>query len=578
MQHSLVRNLIFVVTALLLIGASFFSVRLLVHADANQRLALRSDIMPLVQKAHLLQATDSDQQLNLSVGLRLRNTALLDNLLNAIYDPGSVLYHHYLTPVEFDQFFAPTLDQVRQVATFMQSQGLTITNIAPNNLLIDATGSVAQVQSAFDTQINDYQLGRHAFYANAAPPSLPVPLSRFITSIGGLDNSVQYQPHYRMLNTSLPELSGYAPTDLAAAYDIAPLQNSGILGDNQTVALFELDGYQASDIAQYFQAYTLASPSITNVLVDGFNGSAGQGAIETELDVEVVAAIAPHARQIVYEGPDTTQGLNDTYNRIVTDHRVHIATTSWGICESSSGPGELQTLDAIFKQAAAQGISFFAASGDSGAYDCGDTNPSVDSPASDPYVTGVGGTNLQLNSGAYDHESVWSNLRSRLHGPMGAGSGGGISNTFRRPAWQSGPGVANQYSNGNRQVPDVTADADPATGYSIYCTVMNAGCPSSGWITIGGTSAAAPLWAGGMALINQYLKAHNTALIGSANPTLYRLFKGQQTFPAFHDITDGTNLLYPATTGYDLASGLGSPDIYNIARDLVPGDNEDAGS
>ena len=161
---------------------------------------------------------------------------------------------------------------------------------------------------------------------------------------------------------------------------------------------------------------------------------------------------------------------------------------------------------------------------------------------------------------------------------MGAGSGGGISNTFKQPAWQSGPGVDNQYSNGNRQVPDVTADADPATGYSIYCTVTNAGCPSSGWITIGGTSAAAPLWAGGMALINQYLKAHNTAPIGSANPTLYRLFREQQTFPAFHDITDGTNLLYPATTGYDLASGIGSPDIYNIARDLVSDDNEDAGT
>ncbi len=571
MQRSLVRNLVFIVTALLLIGASFISVRLLVHADINQRLVLRSGIVPLVQKAHLLQATDSDQQLNLSIGLRLRNPAVLDSLLHAIYDPKSALYHHYLTPAEFNQLFAPTLDQVRQVATFMQSQGLTITNIAPNNLLIDATGSVAQAQGTFDTQINDYQLGQRTFYANATPPSLPGPLSRFITSIGGLDNSVHYQPHYRMLNTSLAGQGGYAPKDLAAAYDITSLQNDGILGDNQAIALFELDGYQTGDVAQYFQTYGLASPSITNVLVDGFNGSAGQGAIETELDIEVVAAIAPHARQIVYEGPNTTQGLNDTYNKIVTDHRVHIATTSWGICESSSGPGELQTLDAIFKQAAAQGISFFAASGDSGAYDCGDGNPAVDSPASDPYVTGVGGTNLQLNTGAYDHESVWSNLKSRLHSPRGAGSGGGISNTFKQPGWQGGPGVDNQYSNGNRQVPDVTADADPTTGYSIYCTVTNAGCPSSGWITIGGTSAAAPLWAGGIALIDQYLKAHNMARIGSANPTLYRLFKGQQTFPAFHDITDGTNLLYPATTGYDLASGLGSPDIYNIARDLVSG-------
>ena len=117
--------------------------------------------------------------------------------------------------------------------------------------------------------------------------------------------------------------------------------------------------------------------------------------------MEIVAAMAPHANQIVYEGPNTTQGLNDTYNKIVTDNKAQIASTSWGLCENSSGSAELQTLDAIFKQGATQGISFFAASGDSGAYDCGDTNLAVDSPADDPYVTGVGGTNLQLNSGAY---------------------------------------------------------------------------------------------------------------------------------------------------------------------------------
>jgi subtilase family serine protease len=564
------RNIVFVVIALLLIGASLVSVRMLVHADANQRLALNSDVMPLLQRAHLLQAADPQQQLRLSIGLQLRNSAELDSLLKAIYDPRSAQYHHYLTPALFNLLFAPTPGQVRQVASFLQSQGLTVTAIASNNQLIDATGSVAQAQQAFNTRINNYRLGTHTFYANATAPSLPASLIPLVTSIGGLDNSLHYQPHYRRLNARPAAPGGYTPDDLAAAYDATPLQNAGFLGDGQAVALFELDGYQSGDVAQYFQAYDLGNPSITNVLVDGFNGSAGQAAIEAELDIEVVAAMAPHARQIVYEGPNTTQGLNDTYNKIVTDHKARIAVVSWGICESSSGPGELQILDNIFKQAAAQGISFFAASGDAGAYDCGDGNPAVDSPASDPYVTGVGGTNLQLNSGAYDYESVWSNPKSKLRSPKGAGSGGGISNTFKLPPWQSGPGVDNQYSNGNRQVPDVTADAAPATGYSIYCTVMNAGCPSSGWITVGGTSAAAPLWAGSMALINQYLRADGKARVGFANPTLYRLSNVQQAFPAFHDITDGTNLLYSATTGYDLASGLGSPDIYNIARDLDP--------
>ena len=126
-----------------------------------------------------------------------------------------------------------------------------------------------------------------------------------------------------------------------------PLQSAGTLGDNQTVALFELDGYQSSDVTQYFQNYNLGSPVITNVLVDGFSGSAGQGAIEDELYIEVVAAIAPRAKQIVYEGPNTTQGLNDTYNKIVTDNKAQVVSTSWGLCETSSGTSELQTLDTI---------------------------------------------------------------------------------------------------------------------------------------------------------------------------------------------------------------------------------------
>src|SRR6266568_3215951 len=483
------RNIVFVVIALLLIGASLVSVRMLVHADANQRLALNSDVMPLLQRAHLLQAADPQQPLRLSIGLQLRNAAELDRLLNAISDPRSAQYHHYLTPAMFNLLFAPTPGQVRQVVSFLQSQGFTITTIASNNQLIDATGSVAQAQQAFNTRINNYRLGTHTFYANATAPSLPASLIPLVTSIGGLDNSLHYQPHYRRLNARSAAPGGYTPDDLATAYDATPLQNAGFLGDGQAVALFELDGYQSGDVAQYFQAYDLGNPSITNVLVDGFNGSAGQAAIEAELDIEVVAAMAPHARQIVYEGPNTTQGLNDTYNRIVTDHKAHIAVVSWGICETSSGTSELQTLDTIFKQGALQGISFFAASGDSGAYDCNDTNLAVDSPASDPYVTGVGGTNLQLNAGAYGSESVWSNANDTQRSPKGAGGGGGISNTFLQPSWQTGLGVINANSSGApcnapngqycREVPDVSAAADPTPGYAMLCTVPNAGRPST---------------------------------------------------------------------------------------------------
>jgi subtilase family serine protease len=365
--------------------------------------------------------------------------------------------------------------------------------------------------------------------------------------------------------------AGFGPANLVNAYDATPLQQAGDAGNNQTVAVFELDGYKSSDVKQYLQNYNLGSPAISNVLVDGFNASAGAGAIEVELDMEVVAAMAPKASQLVYEGPNTTQGVNDTYNKIVTDNKAQVMTVSWGECETVSGAAELQTLDGIFKQGAAQGISMYSAAGDSGAYDCNDTNLAVDSPASDPYITGVGGTNLQLNGTAYGSESVWSNPSDKQRSPKGSGGGGGISNTFAQPSWQTGPGVKNQYSNGNRQVPDVSADADPASGYAVYCTVAASGCTASGWIEVGGTSAAAPLWAGSTATINSYLQQQGKARVGFANPIIYGLNNATQQYPPFHDVTSGNNLFYPATAGYDEASGWGSPDVYNIARDIAGG-------
>ncbi|HEY6284087.1 MAG TPA: S53 family peptidase [Ktedonobacteraceae bacterium] len=572
MQRNFVRNVSFVVASLLLIAVSLLAMRVVVRADQNPRTLLSGHEVPLIQQAHLVQNTNPAQQLNLSIGMQLRNSSDLDSLLSAIYDPNSAQYHQYLTPDQFNQLFAPTSDQVQQVVSYLQSQGMTVTSVAPNNLLIDATATVAQVQQAFSVQINTYQAGNHTFYANTASPSVPTSISQLISSIGGLDNSVQYHPLYRRMikhiqnhDAALAAPGGFGPKDVSGAYNATPLQNAGILGDNQTVALFELDGYQPSDVTQYFQNYGLATPTISNVPVDGFNGAPGQGAIEVELDMEVVGALAPHANQIVYEGPNTTQGLNDTYNQIVHDNKAHIVSISWGLCEAYSGAAELQTLDAIFKQGAAQGISFFAAAGDSGAYDCGDGTLGVDSPASDPYVTGVGGTNLQLNAGAYGSESVWSNPNDTQRSPNGAGGGGGVSNTFGQPSWQSGPGT----QSGNREVPDVSADADPATGYATYCTVTNAGCPSTGWITVGGTSAAAPLWAGSMALIDQYLQSQGKAVVGSANPALYNLFTTQQQSPEFHDVTSGNNLHYNATPGYDMASGIGTPDVNNIAHDLA---------
>ncbi|HLI07634.1 MAG TPA: protease pro-enzyme activation domain-containing protein [Ktedonobacteraceae bacterium] len=576
MPRKFVHRLIIAGVALLLVGVSVLSVQLIAHATLPQRVALNGQTVPLVSHATVLGAANSQQQLNLSVGLQLRNKQELESLLSNLYDPRSSLYHHFLTPQQFDAEFGPTAGQQQQVMSYLRSEGFNVTHVSSNGLLIDASATVAQVESAFQVSINNYKVGAHTFYANASAPTIPGSLSSLILSIGGLDNSTHWKPLLQA-SPSQQKLAlasgkarrahatpgGYGPSDLLGAYDGNALHQANILGDNQTVAVFELDGYQSSDITQYLQNYNLGTPNISNVLVDGYDGSAGQGAIEVELDIEVVAAMAPHANQVVYEGPNTTQGVNDTYNQIVTDNRAQVMTSSWGECEAQSGASELQTLDGIFQQGAAEGISMFAAAGDSGAYDCGDGTLSVDSPASDPYITGVGGTTLQINNGAYGSETVWGNSSN------GEGGGGGLSNTFKQPSWQVGPGVQNQYSNGYREVPDVSADADPATGYAVYCTVSAAGCSSSGWIEVGGTSAAAPLWAGSTAMINQYLEQQGKSKEGYANPALYGLENATEQYTPFHDITTGNNLYYPATAGYDEASGWGSPDIYNIARDLA---------
>jgi len=550
------------------------------HAYVQQRTTLDAQSAPLLPYAHMLQAANVQQPLELSIGLRMRNEAAAEALLQAQRDPRSPHFQQYLSPQQFHDQFAPTIGQVQQVRTYLQSQGFQITNVAPDNLLIEATGTVEQAQQAFQTHINLYHLKTMTFHANVTPPTIPAYLSSLITSIGGLDDSIRYQPRYRGLaDASLLKQhdrlrphaapSGFGPGELASAYDIAPLQNAGFRGENQNIALFELDGFRQSDVAQYFQYYRLGSPKITTIPVNHSNGSAGQGAIEVELDLEVVGAIAPQANMLVYEGPGTVVGINATYNKIVSDHKARIVAISWGLCEASTGNAELQTLHTIFKAGALQGMTFVAAAGDAGAYDCHDTHLAVDSPADDPYVTGVGATNLQLNAGSYGSESVWSDGTTHVPGPLGAGSGGGISSTFKLPDWQQGPGVQSTYSDGKRQVPDVSAVGDPATGYSIYCTVTSASCSAAGWMTTGGTSAAAPLWAAGLLLTNQYLQAHNQSLPGQMNAQLYKLFNTNQQSPPFHDITQGNNLYYPATGGYDLASGIGSPDMYNIAQDLA---------
>lgn len=536
---------------------------------SGHRYLIPGQLSSLLKRRSPIHATQTDARLDLSIGLNVRNPDELDRLIVSQNDPNSSLYHSYITPQEFTQRFGPTQSTIDAVEAYLRSQKLDVGTVSSNHLLIQASGSVQNVEQAFNVRISDYAMDGRTIYAPTDEPSVPASLAGMILNVSGLDNIARYHRSSQPLAGAKPRpgpSGGLTPGEIRTAYDINPLISGGTNGSGQTVGIFELDGYKASDVNAYLNYYGLGSPRYSNVLVDGATNTPGQAAVEVELDMELVSAVAPGAAQKIYIGQNNTTGVNDLYNRIVTDNSAKVVSISWGLCEAATGDAEIATLHNIFKQGAAQGQAFFAASGDFGAYDCGDNNLAVDSPADDPYVVGVGGTTLHTASdGTYRNESAWSCATCTQRSQNGTGSGGGISAYFARPSYQSGPNLTNQ----NREVPDVSANADPKTGYSVYCTVTDAGCPRSGWIVVGGTSAAAPLWAGIAADTNQYLAAQGKPTLGSASAQLYRLYNTSQSYAPYHDITTGSNLYYDATQGYDTASGIGTPDVWNIARDLV---------
>lgn len=534
-------------------------------APTSVRSTIPGHMVPALKGHTPVHASAGNRQLQLSISLNLRNRATLDKLLQEQSDPHSSLYHQYLTPQEFTSMFAPTPASVNQVVAYLRGQGLQVGSVSENRLLIDASGPLSTVERTFNVGISDYSLNGRMVYAPTNEPSVPTSLAGMVLNISGLDDVAQYHHAALQMHAADPA-GGFAPSDLRTAYDMNPLLSS-VNGSGQTVAIFELDGYLPNDVTTYLNNNNLGAAKFSNVFVDGTTNTAGPGAIEVELDMEVVSAITPGANQSIYIGPNSTTGVNDTYNRIVTDDTAKVVSTSWGECEAASGNSELSALDNIFAQAASQGQTIFAAAGDSGAFDCNDNNLAVDSPADDPNVVGVGGTNLQVGTGSvYGSESVWSDPTDTSRSPNGSGGGGGLSTFFAKPSFQTGPGVD---TNTMRHVPDVSADADPASGYAIFCTASAAGCPASGNVEVGGTSAAAPLWAGITSDTNAFLASQGKSQLGHVNAELYTLFNTTQSFTAYHDITVGNNLHFNATAGYDLASGIGTPDVWNFARDAA---------
>jgi len=319
---------------------------------------------------------------------------------------------------------------------------------------------------------------------------------------------------------------------------------AGATATGQTIGIIELGGgYKTADLTAYFKTLGQKAPTVTTVSVDGgkntsdgINGADG----EVMLDIEVAASIAVGAKIVVYFAPNTDQGFIDAIAAAVHDttNKPSVISISWGGPESSWTQQSLNALDAACQSAAALGVTITVAAGDNGSSD-GGTGNNVDFPASSPHVLACGGTKLTGSASTITSEVVWNETAAN----EGA-TGGGVSTVFALPTWQSSAGVpASSTSTGGRGVPDVSGDADPATGYTIRVDGQT--------IVIGGTSAVAPLWAGLIALSN----AANKKSAGFIQPTIYAA-KGKS---AFRDITDGNNGSFTAGPGWDACTGLGSP-------------------
>ncbi|HZC07935.1 MAG TPA: S53 family peptidase [Ktedonobacterales bacterium] len=510
--------------------------------------------------------TDPTRTLSLAFPLRMRSSAALASLLAAIEDPHSPQYHHYLTPAQYAEAFGPTNAERAAALAAIRALGLSVTATSDTSELAQASGTVRLIEADFGVTLYDYRAHDGSLYvAPDGAPRLPSALAAVVSGVIGLDTRPAIERRSPALSLAPQQVGGGGldPSALRAAYDVSPLTQQGLDGSGETIAVAEIDRFRQSDVSTYDSAFALTSPTVQVVKVAGGSNTLSP---EPVLDIEILQAIAPKAQIIAYESGSDLQSLTQMFDRIVSDNRAQVVSISLGACElgvdNSASSGFIGAIDSIFQRADAQGMSVLVSSGDSGAYGCQDNHLSVDLPSSSPYVTAVGGTALFLGaSNGYGHEYGWE-------GPLeGSGGGGGVSVIYHRPSWQTGSGVLNSYSNGMRETPDVSADADPLTGYRIYYSGDNHCAGNDCWTVVGGTSAAAPFWAGLIALANQ--RGHRK--LGFLNPALYAI---AQTGAAgggapYHDVTGGGNLYYQATPGWDYSTGLGSPDAAALTPMLL---------
>jgi Pro-kumamolisin, activation domain/Fibronectin type III domain/IPT/TIG domain len=610
---------------------------------------------------HALGPVPANAVLKAAISLKPRNDKAVTQFIAAVTNKNSPTYHDYLPAGQYRSRFGPTTATIDAVEAQLRSDGLHVSGVSANGLMVTFTGSTARIEAAFHTGLESYRLASGAKgTATTSAVRFPSTMARFVSGIVGLDNMATEQPQYirpgsvskkpaaaktakfthpagsptpcTLATTDATGAGGLTDDQIAHAYGAFGEYSAGDFGQGQHIALFEQEPFEKSDIKTFDTCYfgSTAAAAMQNRLsvvpVDG-GQLAGPGGGEALLDIEDVSAMAPQANIDVYEAPPTTYGTIDDYTQMVDNDTDQIISSSWALCEQLvqfAEPGIQEQENYDFQQAAAQGQTVFAAAGDTGDDSCngqrfiepptGQNFLSLLDPASQPYVVSAGGTTIN-DATEPPAEAVWDDGAA-----WGAG-GGGISESWAMPSWQQKvtDTTANQddvtnaeavesenasaeapfntptFCDGSpgadlgagvpcRETPDVSAQADEFTGaVTIYSASFVAEGIPTGWTTIGGTSSAAPIWAAMLALVNASAScAGNTVTfneggtptkvpdVGFASPILYGIAGNPTAYAAsFNDITAGNNdiygldngLVFPARTGYDMASGLGSPQL-----------------
>ncbi len=552
-----------------------------------------------------------------AVALRPRDAAALAAYTAAVTAPGSPLYEHYLGAGQFAARFGPAPATIAAVAGHLRADGVRVTGVSGNGLLVSFTATAASAQAAFGTRLERYRLADGAAaLAPVTAVTLPASIAPAVQTVLGLDTTSRpmaeplhgrrgrgSEPSVRPSATPVgpkacsaaradaAEFGGLTDQQIAYSYGVNGLYDARADGAGQTVAVYELEPFSRNDIRIFDTCYFGASRAaamlkrLTVSTVDG-GQQTGFGSGESELDIDDVSAVAPGAHIEVYEAPNTFYGLVDEFNAIVQDDNAKVATSSWASgCEAgvqSFAPGIEPLENTIFEQAAIQGQTVLEWAGDDGSDGCAGHGSSPVPPilsqnveGDQPYVLSVGGTTI-TDPAFPPAEQVWNDGSD-----WGAG-GGGISQVWAAPSWQTGshvPGFGNaaivrraKAVAGSdfcgaavcREVPDVTAQADEFTGaITVYESQFG------GWTTFGGTSSSTPLWASMLTDIASTPACKAAGGLGFVPPKLYAIAASPAKYAAsFNDITKGNNDifddaggLFPTTAGYDMASGLGSPRV-----------------